>query len=510
MKEEGTIRAEKQIYYRLIALWTLCEALLGGIIHGLKIPVSGLIVGSAAVVCICLIAWYVPAKGAIIKATIIVAIFKMMLSPQAPPPAYIAVFFQGLMGEWLFRDKRFFRISCLLLAVVGLLESGLQRILVLTIVYGNDGWKVINDFFNGLVKQKQSTNYSLLIGSAYVLLHLVTGIVVGAWTSGLPKRITRWKESNRYRLAATVPGMVSLPAVSKKRKRLKTGLFIIWLLLIGLYTQSYFEIGTPLLPPHISLKILLRSLIIVMGWVFIIGPLLKKALHRWLKKKQTGSQQEIEEVLRLLPATEQLIAQSWQRSAGNKGWKRISTWSRIVLVNALSDGTVTASRSPGIFILTAPIQSGKTTSLARWLANRNDVYGILTPVVNGRRFFMNTHTKEQFPMEAAPGEPGTLSVGRFVFSKKNFEKAIKMARDDMYKKGWFVLDEIGPLELRGEGFSELVKEVIQGREDNILFVIREGLRDRVLNDFKMGPVVVLANMENLEEIRGEKSRQGES
>ena len=159
----------KQIYYRLIALWVLCEAMLGGIIHGLKIPVSGLFVGSSAVICICLIAWYVPQKGAIIKATIIVAIFKMMLSPQAPPPAYIAVFFQGLLGELLFfRNKKFYQLSCILLAVLSLLESGIQRILVLTIVYGNDLWKVINDFINGLTKQKVSTNYSLFIGSAYV------------------------------------------------------------------------------------------------------------------------------------------------------------------------------------------------------------------------------------------------------------------------------------------------------------------------------------------------------
>ena len=52
----------QQLYYRLIALWVVCEALLGGIIHGFKLPVSGLIVGSSAVVCICLIAHYVPSR----------------------------------------------------------------------------------------------------------------------------------------------------------------------------------------------------------------------------------------------------------------------------------------------------------------------------------------------------------------------------------------------------------------------------------------------------------------
>jgi ABC-type thiamin/hydroxymethylpyrimidine transport system permease subunit len=96
MKTEETFSPERPVYYRLIALWVMVEAVLGGMIHGLKLPVSGLIVGSCAVLCICLIAYYVPARGAILKATVVVAIFKMMLSPQSPPAAYLAVFFQGV------------------------------------------------------------------------------------------------------------------------------------------------------------------------------------------------------------------------------------------------------------------------------------------------------------------------------------------------------------------------------------------------------------------------------
>ena len=329
MNDKSTVNPHSQTYYRLIALWVLCEAMLGGIIHGFKIPVSGLVVGSCAIVCICLIAWYVPNKGAIIKATIIVAIFKMTFSPQAPPPAYIAVFFQGLLGELLFWNRRFFKLSCIILAVLGLLESGLQRILVLTIVYGNDLWKVINNFINGLTKQKTTTNYSLWIGGGYVFLHLITGLVVGWWASLLPKRILKWSSDKKYTVQLPEESAALSPAVKKKKKRLKKALFVIWLLLIGLYVQSYFKIGTPLLPSHISLKILLRSLIIVLGWIFIIGPLLKQLLHTWLKKKQTQSQQEIQEVIRLLPATQQLIAQSWKQSSGIKGWKRINSWSKM-------------------------------------------------------------------------------------------------------------------------------------------------------------------------------------
>ena len=136
----------KQVYFRLIALWVICEAFAGGIMHAAKFPFSGLIVSSLAITCIILIAHYVPTRSAIIKATVIVAIFKLMLSPHSPSTAYIAVFFQGMMGQLLLSNKRYFNFGAVILAVLSLVESAIQRILVLVIVYGNELWKVINGF----------------------------------------------------------------------------------------------------------------------------------------------------------------------------------------------------------------------------------------------------------------------------------------------------------------------------------------------------------------------------
>ncbi|MEO5948276.1 MAG: nucleoside-triphosphatase [Chitinophagaceae bacterium] len=494
----------KQIYYRLITLWVLCEAMLGGIIHGLKIPVSGLFVGSCAVICICLIAWYVPQKGAIIKATIIVAIFKMMLSPQAPPPAYIAVFFQGVCGELLFfRNRKFYKLSCILLAVLSLLESGLQRILVLTIVYGNDLWKVINDFINGLTKQKVSKNYSLFIGAAYVFLHLVTGLLVGLWAVVLPKRIESWTRQKELQIEFKNDELKKLPVVAKKRKRLKIGLFIVWIILIGLYIQSYFNIGKPLLPSHLALKIVVRSLIIVLSWIFVIGPLLKQLLHQWLQKEKSRSQQEVKEVLQLLPATQQLLAQSWKQTTHFKGVNRIKTATKIILVNLLNTDLnnplpAFPSSRQKIYILTGAIQSGKTTSLLNWSATRNDVHGILTPVVNGKRVFMNAYTKEQFPMEATEEEKETLTVGRFTFSKTSFEKAILIIREAIPKGSWLVIDEIGPLELNSQGFYTVLMEALQTFEGKLLLVVRD--KDATLTKVKnlMGKkeIIIRDNLDN--------------
>ena len=150
-----------------------------------------------------------------------------------------------------------------------------------------------------------------------------------------------------------------------------------------------------------------------------------------------------------------------------------------------------------IVILTAPIQSGKTTSLIGWSVKRDDVYGILAPVVNGKRVFMNANTKEQFPMEANIGEVETVRVGKFVFSKPNFEKAIQIICDAIDKNGWLVIDEIGPLELRDEGFSGILKKVIAKRKENILLVVRDGLAQKVKDSFDMQQAVIITIIESL-------------
>jgi nucleoside-triphosphatase THEP1 len=157
-------------------------------------------------------------------------------------------------------------------------------------------------------------------------------------------------------------------------------------------------------------------------------------------------------------------------------------------------------------ILTAPIQSGKTTSLINWSAGRNDVHGILSPVVGGKRVFMNVQTREQFPMETAgPSTPlrtDVITVGRFVFSKAGFDKAIQIIRVAIDTGGWLVIDEIGPMELRGEGFCDVLKEVLMLRKEKILVVVREGMAGQVIKYFNINDVETLHDITTLKKLPG--------
>lgn len=481
-----TTNSTSGIYYRLVALWALCEALLGGIIHGLRIPVSGITVGSCAVVCISLIAYYNPAKGSILKATLLVAIFKMMLSPQAPLPAYFAVFFQGLLGEALFWRRKFYPLVCILFAVLALLESGLQRIVVLTLVYGNDLWKAFNEFLNGLTGQSTRTNYSLWIAGAYVFLHLLVGLLVGYWAGKLPRQLDDMK--NKYALPVPVENPANVHTANRKRFR-KKGLIVIWLILLILYLQSEFG-ATPWLPAHISVRIFIRSIVIILTWYLLISPLMKSWLNNWLQKKQAGLRSEINVILGLLPKTESLMRSAWENSNSKKGIGRFILFGKIALVNSLTEPNP-------IYILTGGTGTGKTTSLLSWASNRKDVYGILSPVIDGKRFFMNVQTGERWPMETGENEGETLQVGRYVFSKSAFEKAISVLKIAMNEPGWLIIDELGPLEIREEGFYYIIKELLDKNNSQIILVVRDSIVNEIIQKFSIKNPEIVHSIEEL-------------
>ncbi|MGQ0739722.1 MAG: nucleoside-triphosphatase [Bacteroidota bacterium] len=155
-----------------------------------------------------------------------------------------------------------------------------------------------------------------------------------------------------------------------------------------------------------------------------------------------------------------------------------------------------------LYILTGPVQSGKTTSLIKWAQNRNDIYGILTPVVNGKRFFMDAYSREQFPMEAGANEKDTITIGRFTFSKAGFDKAIEIIRKSIDKEGWLIIDEIGPLELRSEGFCDVLKEVLAQRRNKILLVVREGMAGKLKEYFTITDATSIGDITALKKLPG--------
>jgi len=141
-----------------------------------------------------------------------------------------------------------------------------------------------------------------------------------------------------------------------------------------------------------------------------------------------------------------------------------------------------------IRILSGPIGSGKTTRLIAWAPGRPDVAGVVSPVVAGRRMFRDLRSGEERPMEGTADDPDPLVVGRYRFARTAFEQAVRWVEAGLADPAvaWTVIDEIGPLELRGQGFAPLLRRALAERDPGLVLVVREGLVAVVTGQFGIG------------------------
>ncbi len=152
-----------------------------------------------------------------------------------------------------------------------------------------------------------------------------------------------------------------------------------------------------------------------------------------------------------------------------------------------------------IDFLTGPIHSGKTTRLAAWCAAQpaGTVGGILQPRRPAGRVLADVLTGEEVPFEVPADAPeaAVQRVGRFTFAAGAFawatERLARAAADARVTT--VVIDEIGPLELRGEGLDVAVRAVLQAGANQpgrrVVLVVREGLVEGVRARYGVGYTV---------------------
>jgi hypothetical protein len=304
-------------HLRITALWAFSEAFLGGILHGFKLPFTGLILAAFAAICMCMLAQNGYQKGRILHATILVLVVKLTLSPHTPVTAYFAVFLQGAFGEMIFSSGIPYRIAAYLIAIFGLMQSAFQKLIILTVLFGMEGWKAFDEFLNGVLSnfQVEETSYSSILVAVYLTLYLSAGIIAGHFASRLhiiPTNDTGWKKLNE-----------TPPSFNRKKKRNKPLFIVLFLLMASLVIYIYS--AKNFLPWDASKPLLLfvRAFVILIFWYFFLSPVLLSLLRKWLSAKKNAFSSETEEILNLLPEIRKIVFYSWMISAKFGGLKRI-------------------------------------------------------------------------------------------------------------------------------------------------------------------------------------------
>lgn len=147
-----------------------------------------------------------------------------------------------------------------------------------------------------------------------------------------------------------------------------------------------------------------------------------------------------------------------------------------------------------VYYVTGPLHSGKTTGLRQWCAGRADVAGVFQPVIEGQRYFEEVRTGYRMQMETGPEEADAHTVGKYRFAVAAFDWAATVLVEalDVAEVKYLVVDEIGPLELRGQGLHTVLEELLLSPIPGVslILVVRDYLLDAVLMHYGVKDVAI--------------------
>ena len=73
-----------------------------------------------------------------------------------------------------------------------------------------------------------------------------------------------------------------------------------------------------------ALYLIIRSVLILMIWYFLLAPFLMKFLNKILSEKRVYYQTDVQDILTILPTLKLIIYHSWSESKPFKGFSRLS------------------------------------------------------------------------------------------------------------------------------------------------------------------------------------------
>ena len=298
----------------LVAFWAFVESFLGGILHALQVPLRGIVLAGAATACLTTIAavtgGYLEKKPTrtfsvdLLNATLAVMAVKLVLSPQSPLTAYVAMLFQGGVAYLLFGWIPSFRLAAILFSVLALVETALQKVLVLYLFFGADFWTTVSDWVNDLHVQFGFLPLGLRgIVWTYLLLYFLVGLAIGYWFGFWPDRIKKKKDTLVLAFRQQKQHALS-EETSPRYTRFRFWLFFLLVaLVISLFVLPYSLLTTTLV----------RVIIFSLAVYFLTPPVL-----RWLTRLLSAKvQQNI--TLRLIDSMQEqrlIFYFCWQRFAG--------------------------------------------------------------------------------------------------------------------------------------------------------------------------------------------------
>jgi hypothetical protein len=321
----------QKTFIALTALWAFVEAGLGGFLHALHLPFTGIVLGGFAVLIISLLAMcYDKPFAKIVQATLIVLAIKAAVNPATSPFAYLAVGFQGLLGAALYSIKKNNFIIHFLFATIAMLESAAQKLLVMTLFLGKSFWQGVDGLGKSVAETfhyTSTTSYSFWLIFLYLGIFFVWGIILAMWMQVLPTQIAN-RNLNYQHLQAITFAEISTEKKQKSKWRIASYILIA-AGIISFFLPMQKGISTAFI-------YLLRTISILAIWQIFILPIWQQQIVKW-SSKYSSNNSMYASVNALLPSiaimVRPLYAEVASQYKGFKKWKEFLLGLMVITLN---------------------------------------------------------------------------------------------------------------------------------------------------------------------------------
>ncbi len=512
------------------SLWAAFEIVVGSFLHNLRMPFTGALLASLGVLLMCAGVRVWRDRGLVWRAALICALMKSVSPSAVILNPMIGIFAEGLLLQLALVAFGRNWPACAIGGALAVSLTLVQKIVSLLLVYGTD----VVRLYEGLVRYAaRASGWHGLSPEAPILTLLVAQAALGAaaglggwrWAgryrpgvlSGRPQEPSgRLAEASQRRSAPVKP---SLPWLTAAAAALPAGMFAVssyplaWsapaiagvvALALWRYGRAMRRLRRPRLWIELAAVLLLASLVfgaiendvgrglrsgaqmilravyvVVMFSAISVELTHPRIIGRLRRGRFAAAGAALEAAFRALPDFLGMMP------AVRTGLRNPSE-----TLAALFDRVeYWQGRTPAVVLLTGEKGEGKTAlceELAKLARTRGYlVGGVLSPGSwsDGTRAayrVLNLLTGESRPLARRSGEPGPVRQGPFVFDLAGLEFGLAALADAAARRADLVIvDEVGPLELRSEGWAPELDRFHAEATCPMLWVVRPGLLEQV-------------------------------
>lgn len=530
------------------SIWASIEIILGSFLHNLKIPLSGMVLSFISVWLLIAFLQLWKENGIIWKAGLICALMKSI-----SPSAFILGPMIGIFTEALLLELFIFLLGKNLLGFMiggsfAVLSSIIHKLVSLLILYGFDFIKILSDLYLFSAKQidlekLKPSSLIILIVIIYIVAGMtaaVAGFITGRRylnnTSIKSKSISlnsrnlfsEVKMNQPYSVFFLSVNLMSiitillllnndylLPAIfssviyigfciwkyKKSLSRLKKFSFWISFIIITFaaaflwngFSNGAFFSTTGLI---IGLKMNARAIILVIGFASISvelkNPIIKSVLYN---KGFANLYQALSLAFSALPF--------FLSNLSVKGRNNTETALKSLLSQAENLLIIFKNehhKRARVVIITGDIQQGKTTFTERIVSDLSDekfkIEGFLSKGINyeGKRTGFNLvdiRSTEEMELCSDKKYETKVKLGNYYFNNDAIIFGNKiLSSENIQKADLIVIDELGPLELKGLGWTNSIEVLTGNFSIPQLWVVRKKLVEKMSTRWNIGDAYI--------------------